>query len=356
MSSSEKNPLEPLDKAKEPLDNAKKSFHKECDTNTALLLKRDKLLSIYKEIDGKRSYCDICGEQCLPTFGLTCCGTYIHEKCSGDNLGIVGWTQFHSSCPFCREDISKEDLEKIREYDIPAKLMKTLENKNTRKLFEIYHNMICENKALESEIVFLDSYIKAHELVKQDACIECETDSISLGGDVAEEQKQVSNFIQKMEKLEEIILSKYEEPQNCELNLIEILYSVLTSQIEPLKNLIENNKGSESLLLLLISMSINWEKEREDIDSICAKGDISKDDIQLIYNKELESVFNQEDKHYAIILAMIKIAIAIQLMKPVNEPLNEEYVKKRRQLVSNMRDYPVYGLVSTIVELLDEEL
>jgi hypothetical protein len=99
-------------------------------------------------------------------------------------------------------------------------------------------------------------------------------------------------------------------------------------------------------------MSINWEKERKDIDTICKKGNINKVDIQLIFDNEMDD----ENEDYAIILAAIKIAFGIQLIKPVNEPMNEEYLQKRRLLVSNMSDYPVYRLVSTIVQLLDEEL
>jgi hypothetical protein len=105
------------------LDKIKESFRIECDTNKVLLLRRDELLSIYKGIKDQRSYCDICDEKCFPIFGLTCCGAYIHKKCPGDNLGIAEWTKNCLSCPFCHKDISKEDLEKIREYDIPHKLM-----------------------------------------------------------------------------------------------------------------------------------------------------------------------------------------------------------------------------------------
>jgi hypothetical protein len=240
--------------------------------------------------------------------------------------------------------------------------MDSLDNKNTRKLFEIYHNMICENKVLESEIEYLESFIKAQEPVKQNAYSACETDSISgskckdysakVGGNVPEKQNPVSNFIQKMKKLEQLILNKYEEAKNCELNLIEILFSVLTGEIESLENLIETNEEAESVLLLIITMSINWEKECEDIDGICEKGDINKDDIQLILDNEMD----HENEDYSIILAAIKIAFAIQLMKPVNDPMNDEYLQKRRHLVSNMSDYPVYRLVSIIVQLLDEEL
>ena len=48
--------------------------------------------------------------------------------------------------------------------------MDSLDNKNSRELFEMYHNIICKNKVLASEIEYLDSYIKEHAPVKQNAC------------------------------------------------------------------------------------------------------------------------------------------------------------------------------------------
>ena len=78
----------------------------------------------------------------------------------------------------------------------------------------------------------LKGQLKEHAPVKQNAYSACETDSISacedysakVGGNVPEKQSPVSSFIEKMKKLEQLILSKYEGHSISPQLLIEILF------------------------------------------------------------------------------------------------------------------------------------
>jgi hypothetical protein len=247
--------------------------------------------------------------------------------------------------------------------------------------------MICENKELESQIEFLSSFIGAHELVKKNTCSDCAIDWITgsnnnaicdhvsskVGGRNLKEEPvpktsaisgsgapeatlqnlNPPGFIGKIKILSEFISNSHKGQKICPTDLIEYVYCFLTNNIESLGKFIVSNEVNESILLLIITVSINWENERGNIDSICAKGNISPSDIQRIFDQEIEGLFDDENEDYATILATIKIGIAIQLMKPVDERMYKEYRERKSLLVSVMR---YYLLVSTIILLLDEEL
>jgi hypothetical protein len=355
-------------------DKIKGLVLEEQENSNKLSTERDKLLKEYKELGGKTPTCGICDEACVPTFQLGCCGVFIHTKCTSVELCIQDWIKNSLECPFCHEKLSSEDLEKIREYRVRVPLIDKLGNKNIREIFEIYHDMICENKELESEIEFLSSFIGACDLVKKNTCSDCAINWITgsnnnpmcdhvspkVGGRNLKEEPEATlpspnfpGFIGKIKILSEFISNSHKGQKICPTDLIEFVYCYLTNNIESLGKFTAGNEVNESILLLIITVCINWEKERENIDSICAKGNISASDIQRMFDKEFESLFDDEDEDYATILATIKIGIAIQLMKPVDERMYEEYLEKKSQLVSDMR---YYLLVSTILLLLDEEL
>jgi len=369
---------------KDIVANIESCAREECERFDGLSMERDKLLDVYRSLGGKTPTCKMCDESCVPTLQLKCCGAFSHIKCPNVELGIIDWIENSSSCPFCHNNLSEEDLEKIRDYYDQSTLVDKLHNKDTKKIFEIYHNMICENEELKREIEFLDSFIKAHELVtkntsrtssassaswmsgssnnrmcnhisakvKEEPIPKISAETISAGGGSMKKAKQPC-FIDKIRSLEQLILRKYKGRRICPKTLIEFIYSNLTDEIELLGNLTQTNQEAESVLLLIITVCLNWEKEREEIDIICAKGNISEDDIQRIFDNEFENLFDDEDDDYATMLATIKIAIAIQLLKPVDEEekINEEYLEKRRVLVSEMRDFE---LVSNIISLIDD--